>query len=241
MKYPKALEIVQTEVKPVRETNNRAAYRKYWWQFAEARREMRSALKGRKRYIASAAQGKRLLLAWADAWTCPSNLTNVFAFDDDYSMGVLSSSAHGAWAWNRSSTLMGDLRYTPSSAFEMFPWPYPVEGDLRERIGKLSRDIIKRRQAICAESKIGLTALYNLVDQGAYEDLKVLHGELDEAVAEAYGWSKAVAHEDDEMVRRLLELNREITAGESTYDPFGTQAWAADHLPEQNLSFQPWA
>ena len=46
MKYPKALEIVRTEVKPVREQNNRAAYRHYWWQFAEARREMRTALKG---------------------------------------------------------------------------------------------------------------------------------------------------------------------------------------------------
>ena len=86
MKYPKALEIVQDRVKPIRETNNREAYRRYWWQFAEARREMRSALKGLELYIASVAQGKRLLLAWAEDWTCPSNLTYVFAFDDDYAM-----------------------------------------------------------------------------------------------------------------------------------------------------------
>ena len=60
--------------------------------------------------------------------------------------------------------------------------------------------------------------------------MKALHSKLDEAVAEAYGWPKAVAHDDDEMVQRLLELNREITGGGRTYDPFGTQAWAADQL-----------
>jgi hypothetical protein len=55
-------------------------------------------------------------------------------------------------------------------------------------------------------------------------------------VAESYGWPKSVAHDDDDMVQRLLKLNREITAGERGYDPFGVQAWAADHLPEQNIS-----
>jgi hypothetical protein len=234
-KYPKALDIVRTRVKPIREANNREAYRRYWWQFAEARREMRSALKGLKRYVAGVAQGKRLLLAWADAWTCPSNLTNVFAFDDDYAMGILSSSAHGAWAWNRSSTLKGDLRYTPSSAFETFPWPDPVSEDQRERIGELSRGIIGRRQQICAGRGFGLTALYNLVEEGGYEDLKALHAKLDEAVAEAYGWPRAVARDDDQMVRQLLELNREISAGKRRYDPFGVQASAMDELPLQDL------
>ena len=52
MRYPAALEIVRERVRPIRETNNRAAYRHYWWQFAEARREMRTALKGLERYIA---------------------------------------------------------------------------------------------------------------------------------------------------------------------------------------------
>jgi hypothetical protein len=77
--------------------------------------------------------------------------------------------------------------------FETFPWPYPMDDDQQDRIGKLSRDIIQRRQAICTERGFGLTALYNLVDEGGYTDLEALHKKLDEAVAEAYGWSKAVA------------------------------------------------
>jgi len=236
MRYPAALEIVKERVKPIRETNNRAAYRQYWWQFAEARREMRTALKGLKRYITGVAQGKRLLLAWADAWTCPSNLTNVFAFDDDYAMGILSSSTHGAWAKSRSSTLEDRLRYTPSTVFASFPWPYPLSAEQREEIGIISASIIKRRQEICAASAIGLTTLYNQVDEGAYADLKALHRKLDETVAEAYGWPKAAAHDSDAIVQQLLALNREISAGKRRYDPFGTRASAMDELPMQDLS-----
>jgi hypothetical protein len=63
-----------------------------------------------------------------------------------------------------------------------------------------------------------------MVDDGAYTDLKKLHQELNEAVAAAYGWQKATARDGDEIVRRLLALNREIIAGDHRYDPFGTQS-----------------
>jgi hypothetical protein len=113
MRYPAALDIVRQRVKPTREKNNRKLYRERWWQFGEGRPGMRIALSQLKRYIAGVRVGKRLLFAWCDAWTCPSDLTNVFAFDDDYAMGVLSSFAHGAWARSRSSTLKGDFeRYS---------------------------------------------------------------------------------------------------------------------------------
>ena len=39
----------------------------------------------------------------------------------------------------------------------------------------------------------------------------------------AYGWPKAVTHDRDEIVRHLLELNREIAAGTKRYNPFGEQ------------------
>jgi hypothetical protein len=51
-----------------------------------------------------------------------------------------------------------------------------------------------------------------------------MHKELDEAVAAAYGWPKAIAHYGNEIVQRLLSLNREIAAGARRYDPFATQA-----------------
>ncbi len=57
-----------------------------------------------------------------------------------------------------------------------------------------------------------------------------LYTELDEAVAAAYGWPKDVAHNSDEVVQRLLELNRAIAAGKRAYDPFGTQAAATAEM-----------
>jgi hypothetical protein len=230
MRYPAALAIVRERVKPGREGNRDKGFRDMWWRFGRPRIEMRTALRGLSRYIAGVRHGKRLLFTWCQPWTMASDATNVFAFEDDYAMGILSSSAHGGWAWSRSSTIKGDLRYTPSTVFEGFPWPYPITDEQRERIAGASRKAIGRRQEICAEDSFGLTALYNLVDEGAYTDLKALHNELDEAVVAAYEWPKALAHDSDEIVQRLLGLNREIAAGTRKYDPFGTQATAAAEL-----------
>lgn len=92
--YPDALRLVRERVKPARDENNREAYRKYWWRFAEPRPKLRLAIQDLPRYIAGNAQGKRFLFAWAEASVCASNLTNVFAFEDDYSIGILTSAPH---------------------------------------------------------------------------------------------------------------------------------------------------
>jgi hypothetical protein len=47
-----------------------------------------------------------------------------------------------------------------------------------------------------------------------------LHRELDEAVAACYGWPKAIAQDDKELVPRLTEFNRQIVEGEREYHPF---------------------
>jgi len=176
------------------------------------------------RFIAGTATGKRILFCWCNPSTCPSNATNVFAFDDDYAMGVLIAAIHTEWARHHSSTLEDRIRYTPTSAFETFPWPYPVTSDQREAVAAASRALIARRSEICLERQIGLTKLYNQMDDGAWADLRRLHRELDEAVAAAYGWPRRIAQDPAETNARLLELNRAIAAGEREYDPFGAAA-----------------
>lgn len=220
-RYPAALERLRRLVKPERDNNRRRARRQQWWLFGEKAVGMRGALAARDRYVAGTATGKRLLLAWQEATTCPSNLTNVFAFDDDYSMGVLLSRAHGAWAWARSSTLETRLRYTPTSVFETFAWPDPVSDVQRERVAEASRRLLARRTEICTSEQIGLTKLYNAVDEGAWADLTALHKELDEAVADCYGWPRSMAQDDKELVRLLTERNREIVESGRAYAPFG--------------------
>ncbi|MHB1241971.1 MAG: DNA methyltransferase [Gaiellaceae bacterium] len=218
-KYPAALQIVRERVKPFRDSNRDEGFRTRWWQFGRPRRAMRTALIPLSRYVAGTRHGTRLHFCWCDPSILASDATNVFAFEGDYEIGILLSKMHGEWARAQSSTIRMDIRYTPTSAFETFPWPHPTE-EQREEIGARARALIERRQAICAEREIGLTKLYNEVDEGAYADLAKLHRRLDEAVAEAYGWPKAVAHDPAESNRRLLELNRRIAAGEVDYQPF---------------------
>jgi len=218
MKYPAALELVRERVRPERDQNRDKGFREKWWRFGRPRGEMREALQPLSRYIAGNAQGKRFLFAWTDPLVCPSNLTNVFAFDDDYALGVLTSSIHQAWAHSESSTLEDRPRYTPTSCFETFPWPQPDEV-VRKEIGSIAAELIAARQAICVENEIGLTVLYNQVDDGAWSDLHELHRRLDEAVARAYGWPVSVAYDALDAKARLAELHAGIVAG-AAYDPF---------------------
>lgn len=85
----------------------------------------------------------------------------------------------------------------------------------------MCRRLLARRSEICLAEQIGLTTLMNSMDEGAWADLKNLHKALDESVAAWYGWLKSVAQDDAEIVRRLTALNKEITEGQRSYDPFG--------------------
>jgi hypothetical protein len=218
MQYPAPMQIVRARVKPQRDRD--PVYATNWWLLWRPRPQMRAALEGHDRYIVGTRVGKRILFTWCEIWTSPSDATNAFAFSGDYWMGVLGSSPHLIWARSQSSTMRTDIRYTPTSAFETFPFPFPVTDAQREAVAEASRALIARRSEICVDRQIGLTKLYNQMDDGAWADLRALHRRLDEAVAVAYGWPASVAQDADETNRRLLELNRAIAAGERPYAPF---------------------
>lgn len=220
MVFAGPMAIVRREVKPVRDRDHRTVYRKHWWRFTAPRPVMRDALALLPRYVAGTATGKRILFCWADAKVCPSNATNVFAFEDDYAMGILCSSIHTAWAKRESSTLRVDIRYTPTSAFETFPFP-PGPGDVeRAEVAGACARLFEVRGAICAQEGIGLTTLYNLVDEGGYPVVACCHRALDVAVVCAYGWNAAVAGDPGEATRLLVDLNAAIITGAQAYDPF---------------------
>lgn len=214
--WPRALDIVREKVKPVRDRNNDEGFRRKWWRFGRPRGEMRNAIADLSRYVAGTRHGVRLHFCWCELPTMASDATNVFAFEDDYSMGVLCSRVHSAWAWAQSSTIREDIRYTPGSAFTTFPWPRTSDA-ARVAIGDICARIFDCRCGLCDIRGVGLTALYNEVEEGMHEELKGLHRELDRVVVAAYGWPVAVADDPAESNRRLLELNKAIVAGEIDY------------------------
>ncbi|MBA3619673.1 MAG: hypothetical protein M3467_03015 [Actinomycetota bacterium] len=64
-------------------------------------------------------------------------------------MGILSSYTHGRWAWARSSTLKGDIRYTPTTVFETFPWPYPMSAQEADEL--VHRLLVRNREIAAGE------------------------------------------------------------------------------------------
>lgn len=217
MKYPKSLKVIRDKVKPGREDDPHKL--KIWWKFWRPRPQMRTALQDLDRYIVSTLTGKRLFFSWAEKAWCPSNLVGVFAFDDDYAMGVLSSYLFEAWARGESSTFKEDLRFTPSTAYETFPWPTPTPEE-KEAVREASRALLERRSEVVASDKIGLTELYNRIDDGAYSDLAKLHQTLDETVAAAYHWPATIAQNGEELKSRIWNLNQQIGQGRGLYSPF---------------------
>lgn len=121
--------------------------------------------------------------------TVPSHKLVVFASDSRALLANLASSIHYVWARKYSGAMKNDLSYSPSDVFLTFPRPV-VTGRLEE-IG----DVLHvERQEVMLRRSIGLTKLYNLVnDSGVVGDkdvnrLREIHVEIDEAVAEAYAW-----------------------------------------------------
>lgn len=218
-RYPAALDVVREQAKEARESSTSYSRNPRWWQFLWPRPELRAAVNGLPRFVAGTATGKRILFVWCEPAWRPSNATNVFAFESDYAMGVLTSRIHTDWAQACSSTLRQDIRYTPSSAFDTFPWPQANDGE-REAIARLARELLALRSTLCQEHEIGLTKLYNQVDDGAFAPLRAKHRELDLAVISAYGWPPSLL--DDVATRNvaLFELNAEIVAGRREYEPF---------------------
>jgi hypothetical protein len=218
MRYPAALEVVRQQAKDARESSNSYSRNPRWWQFLWPRPEFRARARELPRFIAGTATAKRIVFVWCEPTWRPSNSTNMFALSSDFALGLLSSSIHTEWARARSSTLEDRIRYTPSSAFETFPWP-DADGDAVRSIGQAGTEVMRRRSEICRQEEIGLTILYNQREEGAWDDLTALHRSLDDAVLAAYGWNDLDPGDSVAMNQRLFELNAGITAGDVAYTP----------------------
>jgi hypothetical protein len=229
--YCDAMKIVQERVKPERDRlvgRNPMASRRglAWWRYAGEAKNLYKTIAGFDRVLAVAATSRTLAFAFVPSTVVHSHATYVFAFDDASALAVLQSSVHESWARQRGSSMRGDLRYTPSSCFDTFPFP-PDAASLEES-GALYD---KHRRSIMAVRHEGLTKIYNRFHnpEEAAEDIRTLrnlHVEMDHAVAKTYGWNDLDLghgfHETKQGLRftvseparreildRLLQLNHE--------------------------------
>ena len=130
--YEAPFQHAKDRVYPKRQTNRRESYRENWWRHVEPRQGMWRALEGLSRYIATPTVAKHRLFAWLDARICPDHQLIVIARDDDVTFGILHSRFHEAWSL-RLGTWLGkgnDPRYTPTTTFEIFPFPEGLSPDV---------------------------------------------------------------------------------------------------------------
>lgn len=127
-KYVAPFQHVQKYVKPERDKVNRKNHRERWWLFGESRPGMRTAIASLQRFIATPLVSKYRVFAWISAGVIPENLLVVIAREDDYFWGVLQSQYHELWARRMGTQLReaeSGTRYTPTTTFETFPFPWP--------------------------------------------------------------------------------------------------------------------
>jgi hypothetical protein len=171
VRFPSLYNWVIERVKPERmaRTNHgkdAAGYAAKWWLFGKPRPELRKALAGLSRYIATPESARRRYFVFLDASVLPDNMLTAFALDDPYFLGVLSSHIHVCWALAAGGRLgiRHDPRYNKTRCFEPFPFPEPTR-DVRARVATLAEQLDahrKRQQGL--HQKLALTKLYKALD-----------------------------------------------------------------------------
>ena len=141
---------------------------------------------------------------------CTSNSVVAIASDDDYIFGILHSRFHTDWALAMGTQLEDRPRYIVSACFETFPFPHPTS-EQREAIANAARELNQLRENWrAADPKRTLTGLYNSNPTW----LQNAHANLDNAVADAYGWPSDLP--DHQILESLLSLNQQRATRGST-------------------------
>jgi hypothetical protein len=101
-------------------------FHEFWWKLAWRRADMLAGVRPLSRYVALsivAIIDRPSIYAFVSPQIWPAASLQVFAFEDDYSFAILTSSIHRAWFEARATKMRRDLRYTPDTVFDSFPWP----------------------------------------------------------------------------------------------------------------------
>ncbi|WP_318012977.1 class I SAM-dependent DNA methyltransferase [Mesorhizobium sp. ESP7-2] len=229
--FPEVYHHLLDTVKPERDRNNRASYREKWWWFGEPRRELRPAIEGLPRYVATVETMKHRIFQFMQAEVLPDNMLVAIASDDPFHLGVLSSKVHVTWALRTGGRqgVGNDPRYSKSRCFDPFPFP-DATGSARAGIGAIAEELDETRKRVLAEhSDLTLTALYNVLEavrtgsilsrkdqdirsRGLVLILRELHDRLDTAVVKSYGWQADIGAE--QILDGLVRLNEARAAEE---------------------------
>jgi len=185
----------------------RAEHLDRWWQLWNVRQSMRVAFESKSRFIALSRVTKRPIFCFVSTEILPDGKIQAFAFDDDYSFGILLANSHWQWFVSICAKLTERFSYSPKAVFHTYPWPQsPTKKQIRA-VAEAGREIRRIRDESLPKIKGGLRALYRTLELPGKNPLKDAHAALDAAVLDAYGFS---AKKD--LLKQLLDLNLAVAA-----------------------------
>jgi hypothetical protein len=253
--YPVIYQRLWDTVKPIRDNVKRRARRERWWIYSEANTTMRPMFSGIGRYIATCRTAKHRIFGFLESDVLPDAKLIAIGLDDGWHLAVLSSRLHVVWAIASGAWLGvgNDANYNHAQCFNPFPFPDLTDAQ-RTHLRALGEELdAHRKDRQARHPKLTLTQMYNVLeklragaaiegkdreiyDQGLIGLLRDIHDRIDAAVAEAYGWPADLS--DDDILHRLVDLNRERAAEEARghvrwlrpdyQNPTGTQAQGTD-------------
>jgi len=234
--FPKALDRIQSLVLPDlqkkadqehEKESSRKAHMDRWWMLWRDRREMFDGF-GRLcgRFIACSRVTKRPVFVFMTTSIWPSDKVQAFLLDDDYSFGILQSSAHWQWFMAKCSKLTERFSYSIESVFDTFPWPQTATVKQINDVAAAAQRLRLVRAAALPKMKGGLRALYRTLELPGANPLKEAHAALDTAVLTAYGFN---AKKD--LLAQLLALNQQVAARIQKGEPV-TAPGVPKHYPD---------
>lgn len=192
-----------------RQDLSRTRFLDTWWLHWRRRGDMVAAIEPLRRYIATSRVGseKRMtVFTFVDSTVRPGDSLAVFALDDHYSLGVLSSGLHRLWFEARCSRLETRLRYTSTTVFDSFPWPQTPTTEQVRQIRAIVAELLELRASNLAAG-MTLATQYDALRQSGKSRLRDLHKSLDAAVLDAYGFSR-----EEDLLTQLLALNLDMAS-----------------------------
>jgi hypothetical protein len=218
------------EGKPV--TARKDFLEKSWWRFWRRREDMLAALAEAGRYIALvrvAAEGRRSIYQFLDSAIRPDDSLTIFALNDDYSFGVLSSTVHRSWFDERCSKLKVDPRYTSTTVWDSFPWPSATPSQVAT-VAKISAQILDLRAKYRAEGST-LVQQYDAIREPGKSEFRDAHHALDQAVFESYDFDPK-----EDLLAQLLALNLKAATDPATATPPGARGLAEAYITDYRLT-----
>jgi len=181
-----------------------------WWQLSYGRDEMLNSISQLTRYIACARVTQRPIFEFISSKIHPNDKVICFAFEDDYSFGIIQSGIHWLWFTEKCTTLAETPNYNSAAIWDTFPWPQDPSEKQIMTIAKASKALRDERNQVMNENKQSLRDIYRLLERPGKNSIRDLQQALDKAILEAYGFD-----DSSDLLAQLLELNLQVSEKEA--------------------------